>query len=108
MPLPKNGPAGWREASARTKEHYHLKRIRARTKKTEVLWIFFGIHTGNALEIGRHVGHGTGKSGISATTSESPMEEVCPDIKKTVEKSGTQMVPVRKHKKSREYQLPGI
>jgi hypothetical protein len=37
------------------KEHYHLKRIRARTKKTEVLWIFFGIHTGNALEIGKRM-----------------------------------------------------
>jgi len=37
------------------KEHYHLKRIRARTKKTEILWIFFGIHTGNALEIGRRI-----------------------------------------------------
>lgn len=37
------------------KEHYHLKRIRARTKPTEVLWIFFGIHTGNALEIGRRM-----------------------------------------------------
>lgn len=40
------------------KEHYHLKRIRARTKKTEVLWIFFGIHTGNALEIGRRMSIG--------------------------------------------------
>ena len=37
------------------KEHYHLKRVRARTKKTEVLWIFFGIHTGNALDIGRRM-----------------------------------------------------
>lgn len=37
------------------KEHYHLKRIRARTKPTEILWIFFGIHTGNALEIGRRM-----------------------------------------------------
>lgn len=37
------------------KEHYHLKRVRARTKKTEALWIFFGIHTGNALEIGRRM-----------------------------------------------------
>ena len=40
------------------KEHYHLKRIRARTKRTEVLWIFFGIHTGNALEIGRRISAG--------------------------------------------------
>lgn len=37
------------------KEYYHLKRIRARTKATVVLWIFFGIHTGNALEIGRRM-----------------------------------------------------
>lgn len=37
------------------KEYYHLKRIRARTKKTEALWIFFGIHTSNALNIGRRI-----------------------------------------------------
>ena len=37
------------------KEHYHLKKIKARTKKTEILWIFFGIHTANALEIGRRM-----------------------------------------------------
>jgi hypothetical protein len=35
------------------KEHYHLKKIKAKTEKTEMLWIFFGIHTANALEIGR-------------------------------------------------------
>lgn len=37
------------------KEHYHLKKIKARTQKTETLWIFFGIHTANALEIGRRM-----------------------------------------------------
>lgn len=37
------------------KEHYHLKKIKARTPKTETLWIFFGIHTANALEIGRRI-----------------------------------------------------
>ena len=37
------------------KEHYYLKKVKARTKKTEVLWIFFGIHTANALEIGRRI-----------------------------------------------------
>lgn len=37
------------------KEHYHLKKIKARTLKTEILWIFFGIHTANALEIGRRM-----------------------------------------------------
>lgn len=35
------------------KEHFLLNRIKARTKETEILWIFFGIHTSNALKIGR-------------------------------------------------------
>lgn len=37
------------------KEYYHLRTIRAKTKKTEILWIFFGIHTKNAVEIGRRI-----------------------------------------------------
>ena len=37
------------------KEHYYLKKIKAKTKATETLWIFFGIHTANALEIGRRI-----------------------------------------------------
>lgn len=37
------------------KEHYYLKKIKARTKASETLWIFFGIHTANALEIGRRM-----------------------------------------------------
>lgn len=37
------------------KEYYHLKKIKAKTKTTETLWIFFGIHTANALEIGRRI-----------------------------------------------------
>lgn len=37
------------------KMHYYLQNIRARTEKTEILWIFFGIHTSNALEIGRRM-----------------------------------------------------
>ncbi len=40
------------------KEHYHLKKIKAKTKETEILWIFFGIHTANALEIGRRMHQG--------------------------------------------------
>ena len=37
------------------KEHFLLKRIMARTKRTEILWIFMGIHTSNALKIGRRM-----------------------------------------------------
>lgn len=37
------------------KEYYHLKKIKAKTKANETLWIFFGIHTANALEIGRRM-----------------------------------------------------
>lgn len=35
------------------KEHYGLKRIKARTKQTEILYIFFGIHTANAVQLVR-------------------------------------------------------
>ena len=31
------------------KEHYSMRRIKARMKKTEILYIFFGIHTANAV-----------------------------------------------------------
>jgi hypothetical protein len=37
------------------KQHYYLNRVKARTKDTEILWIFMGIHVGNALEIGRRM-----------------------------------------------------
>lgn len=37
------------------KEHYHLRKIKAKTEANEILWIFFGIHVGNALEIGRRI-----------------------------------------------------
>lgn len=37
------------------KNHYLLHRIGARTKENEQLWIFFGIHTANALKIGRRM-----------------------------------------------------
>ena len=38
------------------KNHYMLHRIGARTKENEQLWIFMGIHTANALKIGRRMG----------------------------------------------------
>ncbi len=37
------------------KQHYLLNRVGARTKDNEILWVFMGIHTGNALEIGRRM-----------------------------------------------------
>ena len=33
------------------KEHYDLRRVKARTKKTEILYIFFGIHTANVVQL---------------------------------------------------------
>ena len=33
------------------KEHYGLKKVKARTKKTEILYIFFGIHTANVVQL---------------------------------------------------------
>ena len=33
------------------KEHYDLRRVKARTKRTEILFIFFGIHTANVAQL---------------------------------------------------------
>ena len=33
------------------KQHYSLDKIKARTEKNEILWIFFGVHTANAVRI---------------------------------------------------------
>ena len=33
------------------KEHYNLRRVKARMKRTEILYIFFGIHTANVVQL---------------------------------------------------------
>ena len=33
------------------KKHYGLRRIKARTKRTEILYIFFSIHTANEVQL---------------------------------------------------------
>jgi hypothetical protein len=37
------------------KEHYGLQKIKARTEKNEILWIFFGVHTANAVLIAKRL-----------------------------------------------------
>lgn len=37
------------------KEYYGLKRIKARKEETEILWIFFGVHTANAVRIAKRL-----------------------------------------------------
>ena len=37
------------------KEHYSMRRIKARKKKTEILYIFFGIHTANVVLLARRL-----------------------------------------------------
>ena len=37
------------------KEHYDLRRVKARKKKTEILYIFFGIHTANVVQLAKRV-----------------------------------------------------
>ena len=37
------------------KNFYSLSRIKAKTASTEILWIFFGVHTANAVEIGKRI-----------------------------------------------------
>lgn len=33
------------------KEHYNLRKVKARTEETEILWIMFGVHTANAVRL---------------------------------------------------------
>ncbi len=35
------------------KQHYSLGKIKARTELNEILWIFFGVHTANAVRIAK-------------------------------------------------------
>ncbi len=37
------------------KQHYSLDKIKARTKLNEILWIFFGVHTANAVRIAKRL-----------------------------------------------------
>jgi len=37
------------------KEYYGLQKIKARTMKNEMLWIFFGVHTANAVRIAKRM-----------------------------------------------------
>jgi len=37
------------------KQHYSLDKIKARTKLNEILWIFFGVHTANAVKIAKRL-----------------------------------------------------
>jgi len=37
------------------KEHYGLQKIKARTDLNEILWIFFGVHTANAVRIAKRL-----------------------------------------------------
>ena len=45
--------------STEKKEHYDLKRVKARKKATEILYVFFGIHTANVVNLaGRQLATG--------------------------------------------------
>lgn len=35
------------------KEHYGLKRIRARSPETQIVWLYFGIFTANAVRLAK-------------------------------------------------------
>ncbi len=37
------------------KEHYNLRKIKARTPHTEIVWILFGIHTANIARLAARV-----------------------------------------------------
>ena len=36
--------------------HYELRRVKARTMRTEILYVFFGIHTANEVQLAVRIG----------------------------------------------------
>ena len=47
----KTGTTAMEGSFGTQKEHYDLRRVKARTKRTEILYIFFGIHTANVVQL---------------------------------------------------------
>ena len=39
------------------KEHYDLRRVKVRTKLTEILYVFFGINTANVVQLADRIEH---------------------------------------------------
>lgn len=39
------------------KEHYNLRKVKARTQETEILWILFGVYTANAVRLAAREQH---------------------------------------------------
>jgi len=37
------------------KQHYSLDKVKARTQLNEIFWIFFGVHTSNAIRIAKRL-----------------------------------------------------
>jgi hypothetical protein len=37
------------------KNHYSLRKIKARTQETEIIWILFGVMTANAVKISKRI-----------------------------------------------------
>ena len=46
-----SAPCDGREHRTCQKGHYNLEQLKARTEQTEILYIFFGIHTANVVQL---------------------------------------------------------
>ena len=47
-----------RSGHRKRKEHYGLRRVKARTKRAEILYIFFGIYTANVVQLADRIEQG--------------------------------------------------
>lgn len=47
-----------RSGHRKRKEHYDLRRVKARTKRAEILYIFFGIYTANVVQLADRIEQG--------------------------------------------------
>ena len=56
------------------KEHYDLRRVKARTNLTEILYIFFGIHTANMVQLADRIEQ---RTQLAASGNENMHMEKC-------------------------------
>ena len=63
------------ESFGTQKEHYSLRRIKARKKETEILYIFFGIHTANVVQLAEKLmEQQLAEAALFESSNGSPME----------------------------------
>ena len=69
-----SAPCDGKEHRTCQKGHYNLERLKARTEQTEILYIFFGIHTANVVQLADRIEQ---RAQLAASRNENLHIEMC-------------------------------